>query len=129
PYDYVEVAASYASAAEVPTLGAFLAWLDAAEQRARGPERTDAEPEPGAVQVLTIHASKGLEWDVVAVAGLVESQFPSYDGAPKDSGEVSAAGWLTSRRALPYPLRGDVESLPALDVEDRKRTRLNSSHV
>ncbi|MEE6273662.1 ATP-dependent DNA helicase [Georgenia sp. MJ206] len=113
----VEVAAGFASDAEVPTLGAFLAWLDAAEQRERGLERADAEPEPGAVQVLTIHASKGLEWDVVAVAGLVESQFPSYDGTPKDSGEVSASGWLTSRRALPYPLRGDVMSLPALDIE------------
>ncbi|WP_127571364.1 ATP-dependent helicase [Georgenia faecalis] len=113
----VDVASGFASDAEVPTLGAFLAWLDAAEQRERGLERFDAEPEPGAVQVLTVHAAKGLEWDVVAVAGLVETQFPSYDGVPRPDGAVRATAWLTSRRELPYPLRGDAATLPHLDVD------------
>ncbi|MDD9205822.1 3'-5' exonuclease, partial [Georgenia sp. 10Sc9-8] len=96
--------------------GAFLAWLDAAEAHERGLDAVEPEADPGAVQVLTVHAAKGLEWDVVAVPGLVESQFPSYDGTPAPDGSVNAAGWLTSLRELPYPLRGDAESLPRLDL-------------
>ncbi|MCM3660656.1 ATP-dependent helicase [Georgenia satyanarayanai] len=111
---FVDVAASFA--ADTGGLGTFLGWLDAAEERERGLEPVDADPEPGAVQVLTVHAAKGLEWDVVAVPGMVESQFPSYKGRPSADGAVSSAGWLTDRTALPYPLRGDAESLPALDI-------------
>ncbi|QDB80085.1 ATP-dependent helicase [Georgenia wutianyii] len=113
---FVDVAASFAADAGGGGLGAFLGWLDAAEERERGLEPVDADPQPGAVQVLTVHAAKGLEWDVVAVPGLVESQFPSYNGRPRPDGTVSASGWLTDRCALPYPLRGDAASLPALDV-------------
>jgi DNA helicase-2/ATP-dependent DNA helicase PcrA len=55
------------------------------------------------VQVLTIHAAKGLEWDHVAVANLIEGDFPS-------SGQGSS-GWLATGN-LPFPLRGDSASLP-----------------
>ncbi|WP_413452285.1 ATP-dependent DNA helicase [Georgenia phoenicis] len=113
---FVDVAASFAADTGGGGLGAFLGWLDAAEERERGLEPVDADPEPGAVQVLTVHAAKGLEWDVVAVPGMVESQFPSYRGRPSADGAVSSSGWLTDRCALPYPLRGDAESLPALDI-------------
>ncbi|PYG00552.1 DNA helicase-2 / ATP-dependent DNA helicase PcrA [Georgenia satyanarayanai] len=112
---FVDVAASFAADTGAG-LGTFLGWLDAAEERERGLEPVDADPEPGAVQVLTVHAAKGLEWDVVAVPGMVESQFPSYKGRPSADGAVSSAGWLTDRTSLPYPLRGDAESLPALDI-------------
>jgi DNA helicase-2/ATP-dependent DNA helicase PcrA len=60
-------------------------------------------PEKGVVQVLTIHAAKGLEWDNVCVANLVEGDFPG-DGK-------GGTGWLGTGR-LPYPLRGDRASLP-----------------
>ena len=110
---FVDVATGFA--ADSGELGAFLGWLDVADQRERGLEPVDADPEPGAVQVLTVHAAKGLEWDVVAVCGLVETQFPNYSGNPTD--DVTAAGWLTDRRALPYPLRGDADSLPLLDLD------------
>ncbi len=113
---FVDVAASFAADTGGAGLGTFLGWLDAAEERERGLEPVDADPQPGAVQVLTVHAAKGLEWDVVAVPGLVESQFPSYNGRPSADGSVSSSGWLTDRCALPYPLRGDAESLPALDI-------------
>ncbi|WP_324649733.1 ATP-dependent DNA helicase [Georgenia sp. H159] len=113
---FVDVAASFAADTGGAGLGTFLGWLDAAEERERGLEPVDADPQPGAVQVLTVHAAKGLEWDVVAVPGLVESQFPSYRGTPAADGAVSASGWLTDRCALPSPLRGDADSLPALDI-------------
>lgn len=108
------VAASFSDAAETSTLGAFLAWLTTAEQRERGLGRPVSTPDPAAVQLITVHASKGLEWDVVAVPGLVDGVFPST----RSNGEAgpTSAGWLTGLGALPFPLRGDADDLPELDL-------------
>jgi len=54
-----------------PTLGAFLRWLQDAERRDRMSPAA-AEPEPGVVQLMTIHGAKGLEWHLVAVPRQVE---------------------------------------------------------
>ncbi len=94
------------------TLGAFLEWLEVASQEERGLPVTNVDPSADAVQLLTIHAAKGLEWDVVAVSGLVEGVFPSCR-VPKDPEKpVEDVGWLTDRQELPYELRGDAEGLP-----------------
>jgi DNA helicase-2/ATP-dependent DNA helicase PcrA len=107
------VAVNFCDTAMTPTLGAFLAWLDDALARERGLERPVGRTDINAVQLITIHASKGLEWDVVVVPGLVDGQFPNpaSRGAsgPKDS------AWLTALHALPYPLRGDYQDLPQLE--------------
>lgn len=100
---FAGVVSGYAGSNARPHLGAFLEWLEFADERERF-EVPNANPEKGVVQVLTIHAAKGLEWDNVCVANLVEGDFPG-DGK-------GSSGWLGVGR-LPYPLRGDSESLPA----------------
>lgn len=125
----VEIAATFAASAERPTLGGFLEWLEAARDHERGledveiPELAEVSVSTGSVQVLTVHAAKGLEWDVVAVPGLAEGTFPVLRGSAKlgadgwfyDPHQVK--GWLSGIGALPYPLRGDRAGLPALAWE------------
>ncbi len=114
--ELVSVAASFAGDATERSLGAFLAWLDAALEEERGLDTTEPEPDPTAVQLMTVHASKGLEWDVVVVPGLVEGTFPTT--APTRSGARRASGWLTGASSLPYELRGDAGHLPRLHLGD-----------
>ncbi len=85
-------------------LGEFLGWLEEAEKRDRLEPRTE-EAEPGTVQILTIHGSKGLEWDVVAIPRMVESELP---GDPR-----SSLGWLAFGE-LPFDFLGDAAELPSL---------------
>ncbi len=77
---FADVAATFAASADRATLGGFLAWLDAAVDEERGLDLGWIEARPDAVQVMTVHAAKGLEWDVVAVPGLVEGSFPAHSG-------------------------------------------------
>lgn len=109
---FADVAGEFARGADRPTLGAFLAWLEAADAREDGLELPVTEPDPDAVQVMTVHAAKGLEWDAVAVAGLVDGGLPATAALGKDGPKDSA--WLTGLGVLPYPLRGDADDLPAL---------------
>jgi len=97
-----------------PEAGAqvFLGWLNAAQDQERGLELPEVEPAPGAVQVLTVHASKGLEWDIVVVPGLVEANFPSYRSRPKEDYTVLANSWITQVSEFPHTLRRDYDSLP-----------------
>ena len=50
----------------------------------------DVEPETGAVQFLTIHASKGKEFDHVILIGMVDDELPSFQSIKKgdDSPEM-----------------------------------------
>jgi DNA helicase-2/ATP-dependent DNA helicase PcrA len=101
---FAEQVASYLAADEQATLGSFLSWLAEAEQRDNLAPRSE-DPEPGTVQILTIHGAKGLEWDVVAVPRLVEGELP---GPPQ-----SRKGWLSFGQ-LPNEFRGDSAELPVV---------------
>jgi DNA helicase-2/ATP-dependent DNA helicase PcrA len=113
---FVDAAASFAGDAEDPTLGAFLAYLTAAESEEFGLE-AGRVGETNSVKLLTVHAAKGLEWEIVAIPGLVFN--PTKEGAP-GPGSVfptrpqSSSRWTTNARTLPYPLRGDRADLPPL---------------
>lgn len=99
-----ELLGGFLGVSDHATLGSFLGWLDEAEQRDRLAPRQDA-PEPGTVQVLTIHGSKGLEWDCVAVPRFVEKEMP---GEP-----LSKRGWVVFG-GLPFEFKGDADELPEL---------------
>ncbi len=114
---FMELVHSYRVVAEHPSLAGFLRWLREVENREKVSPRSDP-PEPGTVQVLTMHSSKGLEWDLVALPRLV-------DGTMPNSGKDTSSGWL-KLGALPFPLRGDAADLPRLDLgmcENRKDVR------
>ncbi|MCC3276797.1 ATP-dependent helicase [Arthrobacter sp. zg-Y20] len=104
---FIDAAATFSSSSERVDLAAFLAWLEAANTEENGLPVTPLEPSREAVQLLTVHASKGLEWDIVAVPGLNEASFPS----DKDS------RWSSGDSSVPWTLRGDSLDLPQWDWE------------
>ncbi|WP_341717503.1 ATP-dependent DNA helicase [Micromonospora sp. FIMYZ51] len=105
-----DVAARFSGESPGATLAGFLAYLAAAEDEERGLAPGEVEVVEGAVQILTAHAAKGLEWDVVAVAGLSRAVWP---GPVRNSDH-----WLGGLGVLPFPLRGDVDGLPELALAE-----------
>ncbi|MEE1938887.1 ATP-dependent DNA helicase [Streptomyces sp. TRM 70361] len=110
---FLDVAAGFASLDGESTLLAFLGFLRAAGEYEKGLDSSLPGGE-NTVKVLTAHKSKGLEWDVVAVPGLVRKHFPSEQGRES---------WLAQYKVLPPALRGDAATLPELagwTAKDRK---------
>lgn len=109
-----DAASTYQATSDSPSVSGFIDWLQEAEWRDNLQPRSD-EPEPGCVQVLTIHGAKGLQWDYVAIPRMVSDELPSKS-------RDGTRGWL-QRGELPYPLRGDRDHLPEFvfaGVETRK---------
>lgn len=120
---FVDVIAGYAERATTvaqASVTGLLAYLDTAAVVENGLAPAQLAVAKDRVQVLTVHAAKGLEWQVVAVAHLSAGVFPST---------ASGRTWLTDAGELPPLLRGDRASagahgVPVLDtsaVTDRKQ--------
>jgi DNA helicase-2/ATP-dependent DNA helicase PcrA len=102
---FLDVVAGFTDLDGETSLTSFLAFLRAADEHERGLD-TSAPARGDAVQLLTAHKAKGLEWDVVVCPDLTAGVFPSRNG--RDS-------WATHAEVLPGPLRGDAADQPALD--------------
>ena len=102
---FFDAIAQYQALADEAGPAGFLDWLEQAEWR-DSLQPQSAPPEPGCVQILTIHGAKGLEWDLVAVGQMTDGGLP---GTPNEG----YRGWLRAG-TLPYAFRGDREFLPEL---------------
>lgn len=104
---FQDAAAGFLRTSQRVDILAFLSWLEAASTEENGLEAPASDVNREAVQLLTVHASKGLEWDVVFVPGMNAGAFPS----DRDS------RWSSGAAALPWPLRGDRADLPQWDLD------------
>ena len=106
---FTDVAATFAGDQPEPTLGAFLAYLAAAQQEEFGLE-TGRVGESDTVKLLTVHAAKGLQWPAVFVPGLAAGDRSQvFPARPRVS-----TRWTDNARLIPFALRGDVADLPGL---------------
>jgi DNA helicase-2/ATP-dependent DNA helicase PcrA len=106
---FADAAAAFAGDQEEPTLGAFLAYLAAAEAEEFGLE-AGRVGETDSVKLATVHAAKGLQWAAVVVPGLSGgAQGHVFPARPKVT-----TRWTENPRLLPFGLRGDAADLPPL---------------
>ena len=101
---FLDVAAQFTGLEGEADLAAFLTYLRAASDNEDGLD-VAAVSDADTVKLMTVHAAKGLEWDVVAIPGLVARVFPS------DRGRMP---WTTGAHVLPFDCRGDRADLPVL---------------
>ena len=106
---FTDVADAFTGEGAEPTLGAFLAYLTAAQQEEFGLE-TGRVGESDSVKLLTVHAAKGLQWPAVFVPGLALGERSQvFPARPRVS-----TRWTDNPRLIPFGLRGDAGDLPVL---------------
>ncbi|HEY5352500.1 MAG TPA: ATP-dependent DNA helicase [Streptosporangiaceae bacterium] len=106
---FADAAAAFAGDQEEPTLGAFLAYLTAAEDEEFGLE-SGRVGDGDTVTLATVHASKGLQWAAVVVPGLAAGKKAQvFPAKPR-----FVSRWTENARLIPFGLRGDAGDLPPL---------------
>ncbi|WP_068468722.1 ATP-dependent helicase [Kocuria varians] len=114
---FYDQAVQFTATTRTHDVPAFLEWLEAASHEENGLELPPSQTRHDAVQLLTVHASKGLEWDHVYVPGLNKDDFPSK--------KLSA--WTGDAATLPWPLRGDARQLPQWEARTEDVRELETS--
>jgi DNA helicase-2/ATP-dependent DNA helicase PcrA len=103
---FLDVVAGFNDLDGETSLSSFLAFLRAADEHERGLD-TIAPSGSDAVQLMTAHKAKGLEWDVVVCPDLTKGVFPA---------DVLKGRWPSTCAVLPGPLRGDADDQPPLEA-------------
>jgi DNA helicase-2/ATP-dependent DNA helicase PcrA len=106
---FVKAVADFQAVDGDVTLPALLAYLTAENEQGNGLDIA-TPTEADSVKLLTVHRSKGLEWDAVFLVGVCATRFPA---------SRSRALWTSTPAVLPAPLRGDAADLPQLAGSDR----------
>ena len=94
----------------------FVRWLEATIDHERGLESGAPEVRSDVIQLLTIHMSKGAEWNHVVIPGMVAKQFP------KEYTQTTIS-WLHNEAEIPFNLRGDRDEFPLLDLSQLSETK------
>jgi superfamily I DNA/RNA helicase/RecB family exonuclease len=106
----------------LPQAGAQLFLDDLAAQEIPGDSLAERSPDGEAVRILTAHRSKGLEWDVVIVAGVQEGVWPDLRlrGSLLGSEELIEA--VAGDKATAFSGHGvEAASLAAKLLEEERR--------
>lgn len=115
---FIDFASSYTEIDSRIGLGAFLVRLSEAERFDVRIE-LDQYVRAGAVQLMTIHKAKGLEFDHVVVPFVGKGIFPNGKGR---------STWPTSPSEVPWPLREDAQ--PGLhNFPDRSEGEVRAKHM
>ncbi len=89
-------------------------------QQIPGDDTTTRAPDAEAVQVLTAHAAKGLEWDVVCVAGVQEGTWPDLRLRGSFLGSERLVDLLRPGAAQLAPAVATAATLTRLLEEERR---------
>ncbi|MDO5721445.1 MAG: UvrD-helicase domain-containing protein [Actinomycetaceae bacterium] len=135
---FIDLAWEFANEEEA-TAAAFLSWLQLMEEHEKLPPIA-SNVDPLAVELMTIHQSKGLEWDRVVVAATgVKTRSRADERKFEDGEEILAArennSWMGKRGEIPFFLRQDRQLIhpqtgqkidllpqpPSLEEEDYKK--------
>ena len=113
---FVSRIAEYESLSDRPSVAGFVSWLKLAESR-ESFELPKSGAKKGVVQLMSVHAAKGLEWDYVAIPNLNQGAFPT--------GTKDALGWLSGAK-LPPQLRLDAKQLPTPSANFESQREFNA---
>lgn len=112
---FIDLAAEFTDLEGRSSLGAFLARLDDAE-RFDVDLSVDVVVQPDAVQLMTIHKAKGLEFEHVFIPAVAKGAFP---------GGRARGEWTTTACVVPWGVRDDAPSplraFPDLREEPRDK--------
>ena len=79
---FFDVIWSFAQVTENDRVMEFVRHLDLLREAGDDPGTVEADPDTDAVNILTVHKAKGLEWPVVFIVSLVDQRFP-HRGPPE----------------------------------------------
>ncbi len=121
-YRLLDLAEDWSPLKGRPSLAAFLEYLDAmAEEPAEELDSAHLSGEE-AVTLVTVHRSKGLEWDVVAIPAVTAQSFPS--GAHQFPDPIRFPEYLPAEHRIDNALR----DMPAEEA-DRKDYFREKNHL